>query len=236
MRVFVRCTEFPIIYSNSFSSCCCCCYIFFFFDLQIFVRDIFLISQKCSISAGKLWAEWVSVFISRPQQMCNVCECVFANILSLLFHIFLISGLSKRARLVAWLAGWQQNGTLSRSVGLFVRLRSLRSIYPERAKICVSHTLTVCVCVLEYGILHFCNFIYRKRRLHIVIRYFFFCSSCDVSFWFYLLCFIARFFSFTPDSLLLLLHKVNNININSSSRKKWIETRREHLFKLQVFK
>lgn len=162
----MRCTEFPIIYSKSFWSSLLRRQLVVFWSLQIFVRDIFLISQK-------MWL-WICSLHIHEFETANV-QCVWASCTPLVIIIIIISYIfnfrpfKEHGWLLGLAAKWH-----SRSVGLFVRLRSLRTIYPERAKY-----VRVCVCMslsqFECGILHSCNFIYRKRRMHIVIRYFFFC-------------------------------------------------------------
>lgn len=93
----------------------------------------------------------IIMYVCRTVQMCNVCGAHAMIIISCFFNF-------RPFEEHGWLLGWHQSGT--RSVGSFdcVHLLDLS----RACKICVSLTLTVCLC----GILHFCNFIYRKRRLH----------------------------------------------------------------------
>lgn len=102
-------------------------------------------------------ANWVCVYAA-GLQMCSlrahamiITSCIFN------FRPFEEHG---------WLVAWQKSGT--RLLGSFVRSFAFTcSIYPERVKyLCLSFTQSVSVFVWVCSILHFCNFIYRKRRLH----------------------------------------------------------------------
>lgn len=162
----MRCTEFPIIYSKSFWSSLLLRLVVFW-SLQIFVRDIFLISQK-------MWL-WICSLHIHEFETANV-QCVCASCTPLVIIIIIISYIFNFRPFEehGWLLGlvWQRSGTLARLVYSFVYVHSAQSIQS------VQNTCE-CVCMslsqFQCGILHSCNFIYRKRRMHIVIRYFFFC-------------------------------------------------------------
>lgn len=198
--------------TKNLDRCCCwwwcgCC----FFDLQIFVRDIFSISQN--------WFEYIVVNSEcRPYlYMCvcvRDCKCAMCALTPwLLFHVFLISGLSK--------------STAGSKVVILVRLIHFVCIHllnlSRACKICVCLSLSQLVYLFVCGILHFCNFIYRKRRLHrhslLLFRVIFF--SCFFS--------LSLILILLPIFFHARLKKNNNI-------KKWIENKKEYLSKLQVFK
>lgn len=165
----------------------------------------------------------------RPQ-MCNVCEhrAHRSSSLLLLFHIFLISGLSKStAGCLAWFGS-----EVALSLGWFIRSfaftsHNLSRACKIRASVCVflSHSFSVAYFILAilFTVSDECisSFVTSSS------------ASCDLflslslftcSFYLHR---VITHFSFTLDSLLLLPQNEQHLLLTA---KRWIENRWEYLF------
>lgn len=221
----MRCTEFPIIYSKSFWSSLLRRQLVVFWSLQIFVRDIFLISQK-------MWL-WICSLHIHEFETANV-QCVWASCTPLVIIIIIISYIFNFRPFEehGWLLGlvWQRSGTLARLVYSFVCVHFAQSIQSvqntcECVCVCLSHSLSVAYFILAI------LFTVSDECISSFVTSF--SASCDLflslslftcSFYLHR---VITHFSFTLDSLLLLPQNEQHLLLTA---KRWIENRWEYLF------